>query len=139
MRPLAALSVLLLMQPVPAATAAPQNNGQLARLGWQNLTLVFPFPQNHTSVVVRFERNLDMAAGAQLQDIVVSVGAQSYVVHDRGLALIKLDEAGDCWTSLYMAADNSKYVSLYIPEPGGMLAEIDILGMKSHRINIRSL
>ena len=144
MRALAAALTLAFFVPLAHAAgsfgvAAPQNKGQLMRLAWQSLTMHFSFPQNSTEIVVRFERELNPLTGARLENIVISTGTQSYVVHDQSLQLIKLNDLGDMWTSLYVAADGTKYVSLYIPEIGGTMAEIDVLGMNHHRINMRRL
>lgn len=122
-----------------SAAAHPPPGAQLVRLAWQRLVLHFAYPQNNIELVVRLDRQLDPRTGPRLESIVVSVGEQSYVVHDQSLQQIKLTDLGDMWTSYYVAGDGTKYVSLYIPEIGGMLAEIDILGMKQHRINVHPL
>ncbi len=127
---------LLAALPQPAAA---QKSAQLTRLTWQSLSLKYDNPQSRTELTVRFERKLDPLTGPHLESIVVEAGAQSYVVRGPSVQLIKADNAGAAWATLYVDRNGEKYVSLFIPEPGGTIAEVDVLAMKSYRINFHGV
>ncbi|GEM_PF-4762739 len=133
---LASLLALALLaassQPAPA-----QKPGQLTRLTWQSLSLKYADPQNQAEVTIRFERRLDPLSGPRLESIVVMAGTQSYVVRGPSVQLIRADNAAAAWATLYVDRNGEKYVSLFIPEPGGAIAEVDVLAMKAYRINFR--
>ena len=138
MRGLASMVALALLALPAQAAPATQQGQQLMRLAWQNLTLKFDYPQNNTEVTVHLQRKVDPLSGPHLESIVVVAGTDSYVVRGPSLQLIKTDIVGDSWATLYVDAKGAKYVSFYIPELGGTLAEIDILAMKSYRVNFHS-